>query len=205
MDLEFGLNRDYLVSFCSALIEKKLDIQWCCQTRITDLNRDVLQSMKTSGCTLIHFGVEAGDDRILKQIGKKISVSDCIRTVAMARKAGIRTALFMNFGFPGETKAQMEATIKLAIRLNPTYAAFHLIVPFPGTALAEEIGLDPEAFPVNEYPHYNYRGHDLKNLRTMLRKAYFRFYLRPSYIKGLWGKQAGQTLNQVKLFLKLWI
>jgi hypothetical protein len=40
----------------------------------------------------------------------------------------------MNFGFPGETASEMNATIELAIRLNPTYAAFHLIVPFPGTS-----------------------------------------------------------------------
>jgi len=205
MDLEFGLNRDYLIAFCSALIQESLDIRWCCQTRVTDLNRDALRWMKKSGCSLIHFGVEAGNESILQKTGKNISVSDCITTVKMAREEGIRTALFMNFGFPGETKEEMESTIDLSIQLNPTYAAFHLIVPFPGTDLAREINLDPEGFPVNEYPHYNFSGHDLKTLKSMLRKAYFRFYFRPSYLKSLFGEQIGQTLNQAKLFLKLWI
>ena len=205
MDLEFGLNRSYLNSFCNALIREKIDIQWCCQTRVTDLDREALRLMRNSGCSLIHFGVEAGSDRILKQIGKKIQISDCITVVKMAREEGIRTALFMNFGFPGETKEEMESTINLAILLNPTYAAFHLIVPFPGTDFAREVDLDPEAFPVNEYPHYNFVGHDLKTLKSVLRKAYLRFYLRPTYVRRLFGKQTGHTINQAKLFLKLWI
>lgn len=205
MDLEFGLNRNHLNSFCDALIREQIDIQWCCQTRVTDLNRETLRLMRDSGCSLIHFGVEAGTDRILKQIGKKIQVSDCIRTIKMAHEANIRTALFMNFGFPGETKEEMESTIDLAIRLNPTYVAFHLIVPFPGTDLAREVNLDPEAFPANKYPHYNAVGHDLKTLKSILRKAYLRFYLRPSYFMRLFGKQTGHSIHQAKLFLKLWI
>lgn len=205
MDLEFGLDRNHLNAFCRALIREQVDIKWCCQTRVNDLNRETLRLMKQSGCSLIHFGIEAGTDRILKQIGKKIQVSDCITGVKMTHEEGIRTALFMNFGFPGETEEEMEATIDLAILLNPSYAAFHLIVPFPGTDLARDVGLDPEAFPASEYPHYNVVGHDLKTLKSMLRKAYLRFYLRPSYLRGLFGTQARPLLSQAKLSLKLWI
>ena len=203
MDLEFGLNRDYLISFCKALIQRQIKIEWCCQTRVTDVDQEVLKWMSASGCRLIHFGVEAGSDRILNQIGKKIRVSDCIRAVTLTHKAGIRTALFMNFGFPGESLKEMDATINLAIRLNPTYAAFHLIVPFPGTGLAREVGLNCEALPPHLYPHYNDVHHDPKTLKFMLRKAYLRFYLRPSYLIRLLRGQTRTIFHQGKLFLKL--
>jgi radical SAM superfamily enzyme YgiQ (UPF0313 family) len=203
MDLEFGLKRNFLLSFCRALIKHKIDINWCCQTRVTDVDKEVLKCMKNSGCSLIHFGIESGSNRVLNQTGKKIEVSDCIRVLAQTHESGIRTALFLNFGFPGETVEEMEATIDLTIKLNPTYAAFHLIVPFPGTELANEIGLDPESFPATQYPNYNSVHHDIKSLKSMLRRAYLRFYLRPSYLLGVIRTQRGLQLNQAQLFLRL--
>ena len=100
MDLEFGLNREYLHDFCERLIELKLNVDWCCQTRVTDVDRELLSCMKRSGCRLIHFGVEAGSERVLKQTGKGITENDCVKALDLTRRAGIRTALFMNFGFP---------------------------------------------------------------------------------------------------------
>ncbi|MFC1886366.1 B12-binding domain-containing radical SAM protein [Thermodesulfobacteriota bacterium] len=205
MDLEFGLNRDYILSFCETLIKKKVDINWCCQTRVVDVDRDVLKWMKRAGCSLIHFGVEAGTDRILRQTGKGIQTADCERALSLVREARIRSALFMNFGFPGETVEDMKKTIDLAIKLNPTYAAFHLIVPFPGTKLARETGVDPEAFPVDAYPHYNFMDHDLKTLKSMLKKAYLKFYFRPDYFREIIGNQKGSRFDQAKVLLRLFL
>ena len=203
MDLEFALNRGFTISFCKALIKHDMGINWCCQTRVTDVDNDLLGLMRKAGCSLIHFGVEAGADRILNQTGKKIRVSDCVSAVSMTHEAGIRTALFLNFGFPGETRGDMESTIKLAIRLNPTYASFHLIIPFPGTRLAKQIGIDPEAFPAHLYPQYNYVHHEHKTLKNMLRKAYLRFYLRPSYLMRFRDRQLRPKFRQGKLFFRL--
>ncbi len=203
MDLEFGLNQKRLISLCKALVQMNLGVEWCCQTRVTDVNREVLSWMKKAGCTLIHFGVEAGSDRILEQTGKGITVNDCARALRMTKRAGIRTALFMNFGFPGERLKEMKATIRLAIRLNPTYAAFHLIVPFPGTTLARQTGIDPEAFPPHLYPHFNGTDHDLKTLKSVLRSAYLRFYLRPAYLMDLLRRQIRPRMDQGRLFMRL--
>ena len=203
MDLEFGLDRDYLLSFCRELVlRNNMGIQWCCQTRVTDMDVEVLKWMKKAGCGLIHFGVESGSDRILKQTGKGITISDCERAISLTRAAGIRTAVFMNFGFPGETKAEMEATIRLAVRLNPSYAAFHLIVPFPGTKIASDADVDYADLPSHLYPHYN-EEHDLAFLKRMLRKAYFRFYLRPRALRDFAARNRGHYWHKVKIFFRL--
>ena len=203
MDLEFGVDRNYVLAFCEALIRKKTAVRWCCQTRVTDVDRKTLRWMKKAGCSLIHFGVEAGSDRILSRTGKGITVSDCTSALSLVHEADIRSALFMNFGFPGETVEEMKKTIDLAIRLNPTYAAFHLIVPFPGTRFARSAGVDPESFPVFSYPHYNYRDHDLTILKSMLRKAYLRFYLRPSFVAGIMQSHTGLWLKQIKILFRM--
>jgi anaerobic magnesium-protoporphyrin IX monomethyl ester cyclase len=203
LDLEFAQNRSFVIAFCEALIRENMGIGWCCQTRVTDVDDYLLGLMKRAGCRLIHFGVEAGSPRILRRTGKGITVPDCERAVSLARRHGIRTALFMNFGFPEETRAEMAATIRLALRLDPDYVAFHLIVPFPGTRLARDIHLDPEAFPAHLYPHYNLVHHDLRTLKSMLRRAYLRFYLRPSYlIRSITG-HALPGWDQGRLFLRL--
>ena len=97
----------------------------------------------------------------------------------------------------------MNATVELAIRLNPTYAAFHLIVPFPGTALARKTGLDMSAFPPHLYPHFNFIDHDLKTLKSVLRRAYMRFYLRPAYVMGLLRRHNRPDLSQGRIFMRL--
>ena len=201
MDLEFGLNRRFLISLCNELIRLNLGFSWCCQTRVTDLDSQILALMKQAGCTLIHFGIESGSERILHKTGKGIRIPDCIKAVSLAQKAGIRTAVFMNLGFPGETLEEMKATIDLAIKLDPTYASFHLIVPFPGTALAREIGLDPEAFSEMDYPHYNASDHDLALLKSKLRNAYIRFYLRPGYLKHILNHMKHFQWNQIRMLL----
>jgi anaerobic magnesium-protoporphyrin IX monomethyl ester cyclase len=203
MDLEFAQDRSFVTRFCEALIREGAGMRWCCQTRVTDVDDDLLTRMKQAGCRLIHFGVEAGSPRILRGTGKGITVPDCERAVSLARRHGIRTALFMNFGFPEETRADMAATIRLALRLDPDYAAFHLIVPFPGTRFARDIGLDPEAFPAHLYPPYNMARHDLGELKSMLRRAYLRFYLRPSYLIRSIKHHALPGWDQGRLFLRL--
>jgi len=96
----------------------------------------------------------------------------------------------------------MEATIRLAVRLNPSSAAFHLIVPFPGTKIAYDAGIDPETFPPHLYPHYN-AEHELPFLKWMLRKAYCRFYLRRKVLRDFLVRNRGHYLNKVRLFLRL--
>ncbi len=203
MDLEFGLDRDFLLALCSGLEREVPGLNWCCQTRVNSVDNQSLQAMARAGCSLIHFGLESGSPRILEATGKRVTLEQCEQAVRLCREHRIRTTLFMNFGFPGESIKDMEETISAAIRLNPTYAAFHLIVPFPGTALARETGLRVEELPVNLYPQYNAACHELATLKRMLRRAYLKFYLRPSYLISAAGKGGGTFGTQAGVFARL--
>jgi radical SAM superfamily enzyme YgiQ (UPF0313 family) len=182
MDLEFCLSRRFVEAFCLGLINQRIKANWTCQTRVTDIDLPLARLMRQAGCSLIHFGVESGDEKILAATKKGISIQGAADAVSACRRAGIRTALFFNFGFPSETKRQMQKTLELALLLNPTFASFHLVVPFPGTPLAEQTDSNPEAFPPALYPQYNAACHSLPALTTMLKKAYLKFYLRPEWV-----------------------
>jgi radical SAM superfamily enzyme YgiQ (UPF0313 family) len=197
MDIEFTIDRAGALAVCDCLEDLDRDIRWCCQTRADSLDTDLVSRMKETGCRLVHFGVESGNDRILKRIGKGETTDQIEHGVRMVQKAGMETACFFMFGFPGETRQEMEETIRFAQKLAPTYASFHVVEPYPETPLAREVEdhLDGEFFPFG----YRFPGVDLKSIQ---RRALLKFYLRPSYFaqriaRGGWSMLA----RQMKIFL----
>ena len=103
MDLEFALNRRFVRGLCEAILESGLSFNWCCQTRVSDVDDELVALMKRAGCNLIHFGVESGSERLLRETGKKISLAQAEEAIAITNRHGVRSAVFMNLGFPGET------------------------------------------------------------------------------------------------------
>jgi radical SAM superfamily enzyme YgiQ (UPF0313 family) len=176
IDLEFTLGDSLHVhGLCDHMIDKGYDLPWCCQTRADSFDMDLLTKMRRAGCRMIHFGVETGSERVMSTIDKKITPSAIEKGVGMAKRAGIETACFFMFGFPGETPDDMDATIEFARKINPTYASFHIASPYPGTPLYAMSGsseLFPEAYT---------KEHSLGDLEATVRRAFKTFYLRPGY------------------------
>ena len=81
-------------------------------------------------------------------------------------------------------------------------AIFNRLIPYPGTRMAMESGIDHETFPVEKYPHYTFPWHSERLLRRMVRIAWLKFYLRPSYLAGLLKNGYRFTGGQLVLFLK---
>ncbi|MCX6819493.1 MAG: radical SAM protein [Candidatus Aenigmarchaeota archaeon] len=197
IDLEFNINRQLIEKLCDFLIAQKYDFKWTCQTRFDTIDLDILKKMKRAGCKIIHFGIETGSPRIMKTIKKGITIEQIRSGMKMVKKAGIKSVCFFMFGLPGETKEDMELTIKLAKGLNPNYVSFHIATPYPGTELYETIknGLGKELFP-SSY------GNE-KELKKMVNKAFISFYLRPRYILSrLRQGEIKLLFRQVRLFFR---
>jgi hypothetical protein len=136
--------------------------------------------MKSSGCSLVHFGIEAGSQAVLDAVGKKTTIEQARRAVRLAREVGLRTACFFLFGIPGESRADMLATIRLARTLAPTYASFHMAIPYPHTPLARSFGPQREGeFPSHFAGHWSHR-----ELQAWVRLGFGAFYLRP---RAVWS------------------
>lgn len=179
MDIEFTLNRSLVEEVCHFLMQRRRRIVWCCQTRVDRVDPDLLQMMRASGCTLIHFGLESGSPRLLQRIGKGLDVEAMERAVRWTRNAHIRSACFFLLGLPGEEPEDVDMTLALARRLDPDYVSFHLAIPYPGTALYDEVrdSLDDAAlFPEST------GSLPVAELRSLQRRALLSHYLRPSYL-----------------------
>jgi radical SAM superfamily enzyme YgiQ (UPF0313 family) len=91
---------------------KPLKISWICQLKPTkDLDYQTLKTLKESGLKNIIWGVESGNDEILKKMSKGTSVNDIKTVLENSHKAKIINVLYIMFGFPTETKEQFLDTI----------------------------------------------------------------------------------------------
>ena len=201
-DLEFTIFRDQILTLCDYLIKRKYDFQWTCQTRFDLVDASLLQKMKQAGCRLIHYGVEAGTDELLKRINKKITRQQIEEGMRMTHSAKIESACFFMLGFPDSTEYEMAETIRFAKRLNPTYASFHLAIPYPGTVLHDQLNNSGQKeFSEELFPEACLERNDLEALKKMTRKAFLEFYLRPQYIVPRLLRGEFQSLfRQIKLF-----
>ncbi len=187
MDIEFTIDKHMALAVCDCVENLGRELRWCCQTRADSLDDELVGRMRATGCTLVHFGVESGSDRILRSIGKGEDTAEILKGVRLVQDAGMETACFFMFGFPGETQEDMKQTIRFSKRLSPTYASFHVMEPYPGTPVAKQVqdSIGSDFFPI-DYQHADI------DLRAMQRKALVQFYLRPTYVirrlaRGGWG------------------
>lgn len=198
IDLEFTINSELVEKLCDFLIDKRYDFRWCCQTRADSVNEKLLQKMKRAGCSLIHYGVETGSERILRQTNKGITLEEIEKGINLTKRVGIDTACFFMFGLPTETKKDMQKTIKFAKKLDPTYASFHIASPYPGTIFYDMIKNETdEDFPIAYTGSYS-----LSTLKKIVNRAFLEFYLRPSYVLSMLRRgNLISLLKQFRLFL----
>ena len=144
-DDTFTLNRTQVLGLCERMLRDRLGIAWSCRTRVNLVDFELLSMMHKAGCQRIDFGVESGDDAVLKALRKGITVEQTIEAFEACGRAGIDTLAFLMIGGPAETRETAKRTLRLAARINPTYVAPAQCRIFPpGTELvriAAERGL----------------------------------------------------------------
>jgi radical SAM superfamily enzyme YgiQ (UPF0313 family) len=97
------------------------------------INEDVLSALKDSGCSWLCYGIESGNDNILKEMGRFHDVDTNRRAVALTHKFGLKVRAAYLFGWINETEEQMQQTLNLIRELNADENAISIITPYPGT------------------------------------------------------------------------
>ncbi len=210
-DSNFVTDRKYVKRFCHGIIKRKISLSWTCQTRVDTVDKEVLALMKRAGCKTIEFGVESGDNNVLKEMNKGVTIDQIRRAFAITRQLNIRTVGFFIIGMPGETEDSIRKTIDLAIELDCDYAAFSLPMPHPGTRLGESVRKqgwvlsERDMFDDVSRPAIDVPSLDYETVWKMRALAYRKFYLRPRYIlKRIMGISTFYELTlQFKVFFSI--
>lgn len=178
-------------AFCQMLIEKKVKMKWYCNVRV-DLDLETMNLMKKAGCRLATVGFESGNQKVLDNIKKDITVKLIKEFVKNAKKAGLLVHGCFMAGNKGETKATLQETLSLAKKLNTDSIQFYPLIVYPGTEAyqwAKEKGcLASENFAdwCDQFGAYrcviNLPGLSAHQLTDFCNRAIREYTLRPKYI-----------------------
>jgi radical SAM superfamily enzyme YgiQ (UPF0313 family) len=108
-------------------------------THVNLVSPQLFLKMKIAGFTSIGFGVESGNDDILKNIGKSITTEKVSNAVNMAKEAGLQTSAYFILGLPNETYRTALKTISFAKKLNTDSISIGIMIPFPNTKVSEMV------------------------------------------------------------------
>jgi radical SAM superfamily enzyme YgiQ (UPF0313 family) len=122
------------MEFANALVSAGATrIPWSANSR-ADVDYETLRALKRAGCRLVCVGFESGDQQILDNIRKSLSLDTIKKFVRDAKRAGILVHGCFMVGNRGETPETLEKTLALAKELSPDTAQFFPIMVYPGTA-----------------------------------------------------------------------
>ncbi|MDG6223383.1 MAG: radical SAM protein [Candidatus Bathyarchaeota archaeon] len=193
-DDAFTVDQVRVEEICKELYARNLKLTWDCGTRVDMVNKELLQKMKNAGCIAVWFGVEAGSQRVLDEMGKGFTSQLTKDAFKMAQDIGLMTIASVVFGFPGETKQTAMETIKFIEEINPDDVGYYIATPYPGTPMADyvtkmgwvkvtDFNKYDTATPIFELPTLS-----MQDVREIREKAFHRFYIRPTYIIRMFAK-----------------
>ena len=192
-DDTFTVDRARANEICDEIVRRKLDIGFDIRARLDTVNADMLARLKAAGCQGIHYGVEAGTERILKILNKGISIPLAVDIFRLTKKHGIPTLAYFMIGNPEETREEIEETFAVTRRLNPDYVHMTVLTPFPGTVVYQwalergviksDVWREFAREPNMDFEPPHWGEHFTKDeLNALLVEGYKKFYTRPSYI-----------------------
>ena len=208
-DDTFTLKRDRVVEFCNKLMEKHPNLIWKCSSRVNHVDLDLLKLMRKAGCYSIGYGIESGDNQILKNIRKGITVELSRQAIAWTKQVGMETRGYYMLNNLGDTRETIEKTIQFSRELDTDFLDFEIVHPYPGSELWDVLPKMPEIKIINKekWTDWNTQaGHYIMFLQNDLTEEYLKdayrrantgYYLRP--MKML--KMAKIALSNKNMFL----
>ena len=132
-DDTFTTQRKRVLELCRGIRERKLRFVWSCDTRVDVLSEELLYEMRMAGCQRLSLGVESGSPTVLRNIDKKITPDEILRSTELIKKYGIATRFYMMLGNRGETRRTLEETLDFLRAAQPHQYVFSCLSIFPGT------------------------------------------------------------------------
>jgi anaerobic magnesium-protoporphyrin IX monomethyl ester cyclase len=188
-DGTFTTNKARVIEFCQRLREEGFKITWTCNGRVDNLDDEILSEMKSSGCKMIRLGVESGSQEVLDSIKKNLTLDQIEKGMKLVKKHGIQALGGFMFGFPYDSRATVEETMRFAKKLSPDQVQFSINMCYPGTSLYEyakenELLLfeNFSEFDMTHGPVVKTLDMQRADLEHILSRAYREFYFRPRFI-----------------------
>jgi len=134
-------------------------LKWGCEIHVNLVDEEIIKAMKSAGCNLLQLGIESGNNLILEQIRKGITIERALQACKIIENiGGIHLNTFFMAGFPGETEQTLRDTMVAMKRTRCDSFTFSIFTPYPGTELFQvcrEMGVIDDNFDVSLYNHHS--------------------------------------------------
>jgi radical SAM superfamily enzyme YgiQ (UPF0313 family) len=168
----FGLKPGWVQHFRLEVKRRYLAFRFKIQSRADLLlQNDSLAALAESGAETVWMGAESGSQKVLDAMDKGITVDQIGRATRLLKKHGIRVGFFLQFGYPGEGKKDIDDTIRMVMDLMPDEIGVSVSYPLPGTPFYDRVRSELKS-------KQNWRDSD--DLAMMFRNTY-----RPAFYKAL--------------------
>ncbi len=136
----FGLRPGWVQEFRDIVQQCNLKFKYKIQSRVDLLlQEDTIEALSESGAETVWVGAESGSQKILDAMDKGTEVEQIFRATELLKRNKIRVAFFLQFGYPGETKEDINKTIDMVLKLMPDEIGISVSYPLPGTKFYENV------------------------------------------------------------------
>jgi anaerobic magnesium-protoporphyrin IX monomethyl ester cyclase len=189
----FTVDRSQVLGICQQMIDQRIEMKWTCNSRVDFVDEELLTKMALAGCHLIAWGLESGNEKILRNVRKGANPAKARQALTWARKARIKNWGYFIIGLPGETEATIRETIDFAKTLPLDIALFHIAAPYPGTPFFFEVikngwfrpGTRWEQVDMDKETVIDYPGLPAERLQYWQKRAFREWALRPAPLATL--------------------
>jgi anaerobic magnesium-protoporphyrin IX monomethyl ester cyclase len=135
----FALNQHWVQEFALEVVTRDAVMPFKIQSRANLMTEDTVRQLKAAGCAEVWMGVESGSQAVLDTMDKGLTLSSVVAARNRLKQAGIRACYFLQFGYPGETWTELQATIAFVRDTRPDDIGISFSYPLPGTAFYERV------------------------------------------------------------------
>jgi radical SAM superfamily enzyme YgiQ (UPF0313 family) len=136
----FGLKPGWVKAFADLIERENVLFKFKMQGRVDLLLEDNnIKDLARAGCDNIWMGAESGSQKILDAMDKGTTVKQIYEATGILKKNNIKPSFFIQFGYPGETKDDIEKTIAMINVLLPYEIGISVSYPLPGTVFYEKV------------------------------------------------------------------
>jgi radical SAM superfamily enzyme YgiQ (UPF0313 family) len=204
-DDTFTIDRKRTRAFCRRLIGDGLRVHWNCFTRVDCVDAQTLDLMRRAGCYLVTFGIESFNDKTLRRLRKGFRAAQAHEAIRQVRAAGMAAFASFMIGLPGETRADIEYTIRRVVASPLDLAVFPVFEPHKGTPIYQDclregrwvrIEDDGNRMLVDQEEIWVPNTVSREQVVELSRAAMRRFYLRPRIMAGMGRLMMGHPLSR---------
>lgn len=207
-DETFTIDKKRCYEILDMMKKNKIDMEFRVRTRVNVIDKTILEKLKKSGCTIICYGVESGNQNVLNINKKGTTLKMVEDAFKLTHKIDIATMGFFLICLKGDTPQTIQDTINFAKKLNPHYTTFGHVLPYPGTefynsakkegTLVGDWGVN-KPMPYVKLPWLKSKQQAL----DMVADAYKQFYYRPNYaLTYMWRLLKRHNFNQISYSIK---